>query len=710
MKTTKTTLGIALVLALAVATSVRTGGQVSLMTDTNGVVQEPKTIFSANTNLLLLALESAGYQPGLPKSGGNIDTQFALINTNDVGMIFAFGGRASPYSKDIFKLSYYQETFTGGPGSSDTPDAEIAEANIWFQIAQKDWTMFGSVTAPAFVAGTTNLLEEIASKQPASSALNALSTNGVSGPLTLSATEASGTSNRVAASTEFVMKAIADAGPGGGGVSTNDPNAWAELQTFPGGIDASGATNNLGIIHVSAIESDTPVDQSIGGTGGTDPESARFALGLAYDDDIMAFYLGLKQIALAMLNDGDMPFRNSAGIMTNTPSASFGRSVLNQSSESAVRSLIGAVYSAGDTMTGPLRVPYIAVESAHTNGSNYAATLQAVAEVEARLSVGTFISSVDTNLDVVGGQLRITNVEPSATGRLVRQSQLDSFSVTASNSVLVEVLTNATGTWTKPSGAKMIRIFAFGGGGGGGSGARGTNVAVAGGGGGGAGASMAEWTFSADEIASSVAYTNGIAGTNGPSISSDNATGLPGGAGGDTIFGPYISAAGGTFGSAGTNATVGTGATATTRMYSGSNGGAGSSPTSATAGSGINNRAGGATGGGGGGGFTGSASMTNSPAAGGAIQHVVTMAGGVAGTLGSPNGGDGLSVGLGTGLIPRPGTGGGGGYPAFAGSGNGGSGGFPGGGGGGGAGSRAGTASGAGGSGGAGCIVVITHF
>ena len=950
MNTPKTALGI--VLALVIATTTAIFGQVHILTDTNGVLLEPKAFFTKNTNALRDALDASGYSPSqgdyLPRTGGEIPGGFSLIRTNDGVGQFAFGGRSDPYTNDAFAFVYYSGVLTAGPVGSFIADSYPAFE--WFRLDDANWEMYGGVTAPWFIAGTTNLLEEINLKQAKSDALSSLSTNNaasltnlnaanlasgeipqarfpsilqslalgeggdltaanrptnanqfvtlgfiqeaarggvvshfdvgshaagfnltgvigstnrnsieaistartnagtalvtgnyvaafittnsyssvasgiaiielyayesspgspqitaelycvnsqtlleerewtpapayqtvpagtdpslmrfsvpisdrssttnfylavkikqlnsgtvalvtggaydshlsfslpsssfvmksgdaMTGPLTLSSTEAAGTSNKVAATTEFVGKAIFDAigglGDPGGGVSTNNANAWSQKQTFNGGIDASGATNNLGIIHVSAIESDTPVDQSIGGTGGTDPESARFALGLAYDDDIMAFYLGLKQIALAMLNDGDMPFRNSAGIMTNTPSASFGRSVLNQSSESAVRSLIGAVYSAGDTMTGPLRVPYIAVESAHTNGSNYAATLQAVAEVEARLSVGTFISSVDTNLDVVGGQLRITNVEPSATGRLVRQSQLDSFSVTASNSVLVEVLTNATGTWTKPSGAKMIRIFAFGGGGGGGSGARGTNVAVAGGGGGGAGASMAEWTFSADEIASSVAYTNGIAGTNGPSISSDNATGLPGGAGGDTIFGPYISAAGGTFGSAGTNATGGTGATATTRMYSGSNGGAGSSPTSATAGSGINNRAGGATGGGGGGGFTGSASMTNSPAAGGAIQHVVTMAGGVAGTLGSPNGGDGLSVGLGTGLIPRPGTGGGGGYPAFAGSGNGGSGGFPGGGGGGGAGSRAGTASGAGGSGGAGCIVVITHF
>ena len=647
------------------------------------------------------------------RAGDTMSGDLFIVNHGGLGM-FGLGGTNNP-SQGLFFLRYNGDgLLEGGIGDAYTPEA--GPSVPWFDITDGNSTWYGTLTAPSIFAGTTNLLELIQGKQAASANLQALATNGVTGPLTLAATESAGTSNRVAATTEFVGKAIAYAlgglGDPVGGVSTNNANAWAQRQTFPGGIDASGATNDLGIIHASAIESDTPIDQSIGGTGGTDPESARFALGLTYDDDIMVFYLGLKQIALAMLNDGDIPFRNSSGIMTNTPSAGFGRSLLNQSSASAVRSLIGAVYSGGDTMTGPLLVPYIGVVPGHTNvGSNQVATLRSVAEVEARLSVGSFISSVDTNLQVDGGNLSITNFQAEATGPIVRQSQLDAFSVTASNSVTVQVLTNSTGTWTKPSGAKLVRVIAFGGGGGGGSGARGTNVAVAGGGGGGAGASMADWTFSADELSSTVAYTNGIAGTNGPSMGSDNVTGLPGGAGGDTLFGGYISAAGGTYGSAGTNATSGTGATASTRMYSGSNGGSGSSPTSATAGSGINNRAGGATGGGGGGGYTGSStSGTNSPGAGGAIQHVTTLAGGAAGTVSSINGGDGASVGIGTGLIPRPGTGGGGGYPGFSGSGNGGAGGFPGGGGGGGAGSRAGTASGAGGPGGAGCIVVITHF
>jgi hypothetical protein len=231
----------------------------------------------------------------------------------------------------------------------------------------------------------------------------------MTGPLTLSATEAPGTSNKVAASTEFVAKAVYGATSGAtGNADTNAPNAWSQPQAFNGGISAPG-TNNLGVIHVTGIESDNAIDQSIGGTGGTDAESARAALGLAYDVNILQFYLSLKQIAQAMISEGHMPYLGAAG-MTNTPSLAFGRSVLNTADAAAVRSLIGAVYGAGDTMSGPLMVPYIGIVAGHTNiGSNQVATIRAVAEVEQRVSVGGFISSVSNDFEVVGGQLRFTN-------------------------------------------------------------------------------------------------------------------------------------------------------------------------------------------------------------------------------------------------------------------------------------------------------------
>ena len=707
MNTPKTALGI--VLALVIATTTAIFGQVHILTDTNGVLLEPKAFFTKNTNALRDALDASGYSPSqgdyLPRTGGEIPGGFSLIRTNDVFGQFAFGGRWAPYTNDAFAFVYYSGVLTAGPVGSFIADSYPAFE--WFRLDDANWEMYGGVTAPWFIAGTTNLLEEINLKQAKSDALSSLSTNNaasltnlnaanlasgeipqarfpsilqslalgeggdltaanrptnanqfvtlgfiqeaarggvvshfdvgshaagfnltgvigstnrnsieaistartnagtalvtgnyvaafittnsyssvasgiaiielyayesspgspqitaelycvnsqtlleerewtpapayqtvpagtdpslmrfsvpisdrssttnfylavkikqlnsgtvalvtggaydshlsfslpsssfvmksgdaMTGPLTLSSTEAAGTSNKVAATTEFVGKAIFDAigglGDPGGGVSTNNANAWSQKQTFNGGIDASGATNNLGIIHVSAIESDTPVYQSIGGTGGTDPESARFALGLAYDDDIMAFYLGLKQIALAMLNDGDIPFRNSAGIMTNTPSASFGRSLLNQSSESAVRSLIGAVYSGGDTMTGPLNVPYEEYDPAWTNNAatNQALTKKAFAKkMETVTSGGAFFSSVSDDFTNNSGQLQFAAEATTGTGKIVRESATGATASFAGLSdVVMDTNTLHKGDFMSWGGANWVQNLAPGG-------------------------------------------------------------------------------------------------------------------------------------------------------------------------------------------------------------------------------------------------------
>lgn len=213
---------------------------------------------------------------------------------------------------------------------------------------------------------------------------------------------------------------VVGGGSGTGNADTNSPNGWSQKQTFAGGIDAPG-TNTLGVIHVTAIESDTPIDQSIGGTGGTDAETSRAALGLAYDDDVAVFRLVLKQIALALLADGDMPYINSSGVATNTPSLAYGRSLLNTLDGAAARALLDAVYRGGDTMSGPLLVPYIAIVAGQTNvGSNQVATVRAVAEVEQRVSVGGYISSVTNDFEVVGGKLLVTNT--LGDGPLLRSS------------------------------------------------------------------------------------------------------------------------------------------------------------------------------------------------------------------------------------------------------------------------------------------------
>lgn len=275
-------------------------------------------------------------------------------------------------------------------------------------------------------------------------------------------------------------------------------------------------------------------------------------------------------------------------------------------------------------------------------------------------------------------------------------------------SVQIDVLTNATGTWTKPTGAKFLHIFAFGAGGGGGSGARGTN-SIAGGGAGGAGAGMVEWTFNAAYVPTSVAYTNGTGGAGGLAQTSDTQPGLPGGSGGATLFGALILVPGGPGGPGGTNnnGAAPNGGVSQSAMYSGLNGGAGTT-TAATAPASLSNRPGGSTGGGGGGAIA--VATTNAPALGGYIYGPLVVPGGTPGTTSSGAGGAGSTWTPSAAAMPRPGTGGGGGCADAGGSGSGGAGGFPGGGGGGGSGSKNGTSSGAGGKGGDGLIVIVTHF
>lgn len=283
------------VLLVAIATTATIFGQVTVMTDTNGVLLEPKPFFSKNTNALVSALQEAGYSPAadtnglLPRVGGEIPGTFALIRTNDGSGQIAFGGRMAPYTNDAFALVYGPGVLLAGPLGSFATDS--LPGDEWFRIDDKDWTIYGGVTAPWFMAGTTNLLAEIASKQASSEALNALSTNGASGPLTLSATESPGTSNRVAATTGFVGKAIADAVAGLG--SSYEPLNAGKYQatnaflTQIASKNASGITNvdastvfSSGIVPIARIATGTPTGskfvrddgtlQDLSGGGGGD--------------------------------------------------------------------------------------------------------------------------------------------------------------------------------------------------------------------------------------------------------------------------------------------------------------------------------------------------------------------------------------------------------------------------------------------------------
>jgi hypothetical protein len=301
----------------------------------------------------------------------------------------------------------------------------------------------------------------------------------------------------------------------------------------------------------------------------------------------------------------------------------------------------------------------------------------------------------------------------------------------------------ANGTWTKPSGAKMVKVVLFGGGASGGSGCGGAAGTIRCPGSGGGGGDHAELSFLATDLASTVTITVGAGGASVAGGSS--AAGSNGNAGGDTSFGTRLLAYGGGKGALG--------GTTSTNFGGGSGGGAGSAgntaasstiagglpggPTTniASGGQGAGAAAGAAGwpaeyGGGSGGGFAGS---TASGAAGGGslyggagggsgggltVANAANSAGkggsrGAYNSTGSAVAGTGGSAAAGAagtaGDMAVGGGGGAGGDSNASGTGGaGGSGGANGGGGGGGGGGT--SVGGASGAGGAGAAYIITYF
>jgi hypothetical protein len=266
----------------------------------------------------------------------------------------------------------------------------------------------------------------------------------------------------------------------------------------------------------------------------------------------------------------------------------------------------------------------------------------------------------------------------------------------------------ANGTWTKPTGAKMVHYIVIGGGGGGGSG-RCDNAGTgrSGGGGGGAGGITVGW-LNASALGATETITVGAGGAGGAARNTV-ANGHPGTSGGVSSIGSVIQTFASSGGGGGTPSVGvgGVGASNSARIYSAdgaTNGGVNGSSTSRTQPSAIFNAP---TGGQGGSGIS-SANVVSASAAAANSGHVRTgalVAGGTGGA--SAAGGNGNSGGM-----NFVGTGGGGGSPdSSTGAGNaGGNGGLYGGGGGGGSAGAFSEASGAGGNGADGIVVITTYF
>lgn len=302
----------------------------------------------------------------------------------------------------------------------------------------------------------------------------------------------------------------------------------------------------------------------------------------------------------------------------------------------------------------------------------------------------------------------------------------------------IQIFTSS-GTWTKPAGAKFVRVVAVGAGGGGGGGRGDTAGNRRQGGTGGGGGAIVEKIFRASDLSSTVSITVSTAPAGGAGGSTAN--GSVGTNGGNSSFGTYLIAYGGGGGGGGTNANqiirggsgggsggagivgggttdilggfpasvagavgisgqgAGAGVISATSEYGGASGGASLDDAGLSAGTAGGASIFGSGGGGAGGGVTG-ANAGSAGLIGGATSQTTGGAGGT-GSSGNAGSAGGSASGYGTG------GGGGGGASNTAGTGGvGGAGGSPGGGGGGGGGGT--SVGGTGGAGGNGEVRVFT--
>jgi hypothetical protein len=245
-------------------------------------------------------------------------------------------------------------------------------------------------------------------------------------------------------------------------ITSNTIPVWeggtsVRLKLTPISVNSTGDVSGINRLVIGTFIPSTPITQAQGGTGGTNVATAQEALMLIPGTDIQIENFLLDDISALSLSSGDMLWFDGSNI-TNLASTTYGRNLLTAASYAAQLTLLGGVSKSGDTMVGALNVPYIPYSTTYTNNSNSnnIPTWKAIVEKIEALTIGAFISSIDTDFDVLLGKLYITNTVGS--GRVVRESTLGGTNGSLSsltdvnpditNALAGEVLTKIGSTWS----------------------------------------------------------------------------------------------------------------------------------------------------------------------------------------------------------------------------------------------------------------------
>ena len=379
---------------------------------------------------------------------------------------------------------------------------------------------------------------------------------------------------------------------------------------------------------------------------------------------------------------------------------------LNQNTTGTASNVTGIVAVANGG-TGTATPSLVAGTNITISGSFPNQTINAAGSSLTVKDEGSTLTSAATSIDFTGAGVTATNTGGAVTVAITGGGG------GISSADIQEFTSTGTSTWTKPAGAKLVYVLAFGGGSGGGSGRRraaaSTATAAFGGAGGGGGGRTELW-IPAVALGSTETVTIGAGGAGGAAQTADDTNGSAGADGGNSSFGAWAVARGSTGGNGG----------ATTSQAGGSSGGAlgevalGSTAYTASGGASASPGSRGGyrpAGGGGAGGFAAASTTTQNGQRGGVggslltTSSATTAGGGTSGGSSGGVGGNGSNSP--TYFVGGDGAGGGGSTTTTGGTG--GNGGYPGGGGGGGGAGNA-VNSGAGGNGGDGYIRVVTFF